>query len=235
VYCAVCNRELTQAEPMNKVGPDILCTTCNNKRFGLRQTKTGDSVLDEIGLNIPGLVVLRGKQEREIGRLMQDASAKEEHRRVERKRQMQSGELNCEVPVAKILYKVGILQRELYIEMKKYQRQSGTTFFDTIARFNLIDPNRLAALMSENTGIPFLQVDDLPVDQSAKNLLSRDTIQMYLIIPMSKQTETLNLAVVNPYDKEAIDDAEKITGLEISPVICTYNAFLAAYQRNYAQ
>jgi hypothetical protein len=38
--------------------------------------KSGDPVLDQIGLDIPGLVVLRGKEQRQMGRMLKDVTAK---------------------------------------------------------------------------------------------------------------------------------------------------------------
>jgi hypothetical protein len=233
MYCQDCNREITIQEPINKVGRDILCSDCYNARFGLG-AQTGDPILDAIGLNIPGLVVLKGKQEREIGRLMQDASAKEEHKRVERKHQQQAGEVNCEIPVAKLLAKAGLLQREVYIEMKKYQRQTQTSIFDALIKYNIGTPDQVSQMMSEDTGIPYMQHEELPIDPtSTKNIISKEMMQMYLVLPLSKQGETLNLAVVNPYDRDAIEDVEKQTGLEISPVICTISSFNAAYGKHF--
>ncbi|TET36685.1 MAG: hypothetical protein E3J72_07980 [Planctomycetota bacterium] len=233
MFCQDCNRELLQTEPIQKVGYDLLCGDCYNIRFGYTNQKTGDNVLDEIGLNIPGLVVLRGQQEREIGRLMQDASAKDEHRRDERKEQQKSGEVNCEIPVAKLLAKAGILQREMYVKIKKFQRIEQKPIFEGLQHFQVVDPSQLAQMMSEATGIPFLQADELPVDPTGKALLSKETIQMYYVLPLSKQEETLNLAMVNPYDRDAIQDVERMTGLEISPVICTYPSWVASFQKHF--
>jgi hypothetical protein len=234
MYCQDCNREITIQEPINKVGRDILCGDCYNQRFGLG-AQTGDPVLDAIGLNIPGLVVLKGKQEREIGRLMQDASAKEEHKRVERKQQQEIGEVNCEIPVAKLLAKAGILQREVYIDLKKFQRQHQTSIFDALLKYNIGTPDQLGQMMSENTGIPYMQHEELPVDPtSTKGIISKEMMQMYLVLPLSKQGETLNLAVVNPYDRDAVEDVEKQTGLEVSPVICTITAFTGAFDRYFS-
>ena len=57
---------------------------------------------------------------------------------------------------------------------------------------------------------------------------------MYYVLPLSEQEETLNLAMVNPYDRDAVQDVEKMTGLEISQVICTYPAWIASFQKHFS-
>jgi len=78
-FCDTCGKTLAGESSINLVSGKIYCGKCYGEMRGTPEAKkTGDSVLDQIGLNIPGLVVLRGKEQREMGRMLKDVSAKKE-------------------------------------------------------------------------------------------------------------------------------------------------------------
>jgi hypothetical protein len=77
-FCDRCEKNLGEEPDIHLVTGKIYCGDCYAKIEGKKKRKTGDPVLDQIGLDIPGLVVLHGKDQRKMGRVLQDVSAKKD-------------------------------------------------------------------------------------------------------------------------------------------------------------
>lgn len=73
-FCDRCEKSLAEEANIHLVTGKIYCGQCFNKMQGKK--KTGDPVLDQLDINIPGMVVLRGKDQRDMGRMLKDVSAK---------------------------------------------------------------------------------------------------------------------------------------------------------------
>ncbi len=72
-FCDRCQKNLGEEPDVHLVEGKAYCGDCYEKMHG---QKSGDPVLDQLGLNIPGLVVLRGKEQRQMGRMLKDVTAK---------------------------------------------------------------------------------------------------------------------------------------------------------------
>jgi hypothetical protein len=76
-FCDRCEKTLAEEKDIHLVAGKIYCGKCYEKIQG-KKKRTGDPILDEIGFNIPGMVVLRGSDQRKMGRMLQDVSAKKD-------------------------------------------------------------------------------------------------------------------------------------------------------------
>ena len=76
-FCDACGKSLAGQQDMQLVSGKIYCSECHKKTLAPEDT-SGDPILDQIGLNIPGLVVLRGKDQRQMGRVLQDVHARKD-------------------------------------------------------------------------------------------------------------------------------------------------------------
>ena len=77
-FCDSCGKSLAKETDIHLVSGKIYCGKCFEEIDGNKIKTTGDSILDQIGIDIPGLVVLRGKEQRQMGRMLQDVSAKKD-------------------------------------------------------------------------------------------------------------------------------------------------------------
>jgi hypothetical protein len=80
-FCDRCEKNLGEESDVHIVEGKIFCGDCYEKTHA---QKSGDPVLDQIGLNIPGLVVLRGKEQRQMGRMLKDVTAKKHFKEEEK-------------------------------------------------------------------------------------------------------------------------------------------------------
>lgn len=79
----------------------------------------------------------------------------------------------------------------------------------------------LAALkaLSEQHGIPGLDLDQVCVKLSDLELLPREIAERHLILPVLSRGERLFVAMANPKEKKVIDELEFVTGKRVYPYV----------------
>jgi len=96
---------------------------------------------------------------------------------------------------------------------------------EIIAAFRFVMPGtdgerlseeRITHVVADDLGIPFVLPDPLKLDYK----LVTETFpgafsERHLVIPLSRDSTSLEVAVVNPYDRDLIDSIERFTGLEV--------------------
>ena len=82
-------------------------------------------------------------------------------------------------------------------------------------------------------GYAFVDLDRIRVDSSALETIPGSLAHQYRIIPVKKQDSTLYLALNNPRDLAALDDAALSASCRIIPVLATKEAIEQALQRYY--
>lgn len=80
---------------------------------------------------------------------------------------------------------------------------------------------RIAALkaLSEQHGIPGLDLDQVCVKLSDLELLPREIAERHLILPVLSRGERLFVAMANPREKKVIDELEFVTGKKVYPYV----------------
>jgi hypothetical protein len=78
-FCDGCGKSLAEEEDLHSEKGKIFCGQCFKKLHG--GGSADENILEQIGLNIPGLVIVRGKQERQMARMLKDVAAKKEHKK----------------------------------------------------------------------------------------------------------------------------------------------------------
>src|SRR5690606_5233260 len=79
----------------------------------------------------------------------------------------------------------------------------------------------LAALkaLSEQHGIPGLDLEQVCVNLSDLDLLPREIAERHLILPVLSRGERLFVAMANPKEKKVIDELEFVTGKRVYPYV----------------
>ncbi|HXS17404.1 MAG TPA: hypothetical protein VN764_09450, partial [Polyangiaceae bacterium] len=79
----------------------------------------------------------------------------------------------------------------------------------------------IAALraLSEQHGIPGLDLDQVCVKLSDLDLLPREIAERHLILPVLSRGERLFVAMANPREKKVIDELEFVTGKKVYPYV----------------
>ncbi|MBI3548221.1 MAG: Flp pilus assembly complex ATPase component TadA [Elusimicrobia bacterium] len=75
--------------------------------------------------------------------------------------------------------------------------------------------------VSVRLGIPYFTTFDGMLDLDASKLIPETAARKLLIAPIMKTEDTLMIGMVNPSDTDAIDEAARLSGLHVQPVMTT--------------
>jgi type IV pilus assembly protein PilB len=87
--------------------------------------------------------------------------------------------------------------------------------------------------LARQFGVPFVNLSDFNVAPEIARLISKSVARKHLLIPLNIAGPSLIVAMANPSDIAAIDDARMMTGYNIEPVVATKAAIEEAIERFY--
>jgi type IV pilus assembly protein PilB len=130
--------------------------------------------------------------------------------------------------IDKRLIKEGDLEKALSI-----QKEKGGSLSDILVGMGLISKNDLMMALSEELGIPPINLSRVKIDPSVIKLIPRKIARHYKIMPISKMGDTLSLAISDPLNIFALDDIKAFTGFKITPILTTEKDIVEALGQYY--
>jgi len=92
----------------------------------------------------------------------------------------------------------------------------------------------VAKVVAERAGVPFISLENYPVDAAAMVTVSAESARRYRALPIDFSDDRLVVAMEQPLDILALDDLRVLTGYNIKPVVATDSELEAAI-KNYSQ
>lgn len=132
-----------------------------------------------------------------------------------------------------LLVASGIITREQLSEALNAQRLEGGKLGDVLQKLGYVDEETIATLLSEQYGIPFIDLNGYEIEPSVINLIPSELCQKYELIPIKRTGSSLTVAMVDPTNVYSLDDIKFMTGLNIEPVIALESAIKEAIERYY--
>jgi len=101
------------------------------------------------------------------------------------------------------------------------QKEKGGRLSRILIEMGVVSEKDLVALLSENLGIPPVDLSRFEIDPSMARVISREIATHYEIVPISKIGNTVTIAIADPLNLFAAEEIKALTGLEIRPTIAT--------------
>jgi type IV pilus assembly protein PilB len=127
--------------------------------------------------------------------------------------------LSLKEKILKIFIDKHLLKEADLEKALKVQREKGGSLSDILVELGLISRDELMVALSQELGIPPINLSRYKIDPNVIKLIPKKIAKRYQIIPISKMSNTLVVAMVDPLNIFAIDDIKAITGFNISPII----------------
>ncbi|NOY43188.1 MAG: Flp pilus assembly complex ATPase component [Planctomycetes bacterium] len=102
-----------------------------------------------------------------------------------------------------------------------------------LVRRNLISAEQLGEALSEQFGVPYMEIVPESINPQVVRLLPEDLARSCQSIPVGVSGRTMQLAMVAPDDMNVICEAELITGYQIEPVVSLQGEIEAALDRGF--
>ena len=101
-------------------------------------------------------------------------------------------------------------------------REPGKLFERILVDRGTIDENQLAQAIAERNGLPYVDLDEFEIDESAEKLISRDDALRYRALPLAFDADgSLIVALADPLDGLAISDIAAITQSEVIATVAS--------------
>ncbi len=136
-------------------------------------------------------------------------------------------------PFGILLRDAGLVTQEQITAAQRIQQELGGKLFDILIREGHLKREELHSLMSRQGGVAALSLAHFTLDRELTNILPRDVVVKHFVLPIDKLGRLLTVAMVCPVDMDAIAEIQKVTGLRVKPMLCTYEDFLGVVQKHY--
>lgn len=137
--------------------------------------------------------------------------------------------------ITKILLEKKLLKPSDLESALSIQREKGGALSDILVRLGLVLKDDLMVIMSEELGIPLINLSHYKVEGNVIKLIPKKIARHYKIIPVSIMGATLTVAMADPLNVFAMDDIKTLTGFKINPVITSEKDISEAIDRYYEE
>jgi type IV pilus assembly protein PilB len=129
----------------------------------------------------------------------------------------------------------GWVTQEQLDEAKKVQQQTGNKDLGAvIINLGFAGEREVQHARAQEQGLPFVDLDNVPVDNSAVNVVPERIAKMHSVMPVKKEGTALWLAMSNPGNLQALDDVRLASGLMVKPAMALQGAIEDAIKKYYA-
>jgi type IV pilus assembly protein PilB len=135
--------------------------------------------------------------------------------------------------IGELLVQKNMLSAEQLQRAKEEARLSGTRVGLQLTKLGYMEEEDLASAISEQFGVPAINLDEFEVDSDVIRLIPEDVAVKHIIVPINRAGSTLILATSDPSNIFAIDDVKFLTGYNVEVVVAAEEAIRRAIEKYY--
>gem|GEM_PF-6639816 len=128
-----------------------------------------------------------------------------------------------------LLLREGVIDEERLNRALSVQKETQKRIGRVLVELNFISEEKICEVLSHQLNIPKVDIKDIEFSFFDKRLLS--IIKRKRILPISKNNNSIILAMSDPLDVITMDDIRRITGCDVKPVITTESQMDEAIKR----
>jgi type IV pilus assembly protein PilB len=128
--------------------------------------------------------------------------------------------------IADTLVEDGLLSARQMGELLEQQKKEGTRLLKLLLDKSYVSEQDMAVSIGRVLNVPPVNLPRITIPLEVADLLPREVAHNYKILPVSRLENKLFLAMADPLNVLAIDDARRITKLEVAPLIASEKAIL---------
>jgi len=115
-----------------------------------------------------------------------------------------------------------ITQEQLDQALAEQRRQNHVKRIgEVLISMRYLSEQTLLDVLSRQLGCPLVDLNSVPPDMEALQLVSSEFARRHFLLPLSQTDHTLTVAMANPLDIQSIDDLKLLTGFNIEPVLAS--------------
>jgi len=124
--------------------------------------------------------------------------------------------------IGDLLRSRGLLtEKHLHVAMTE-QAVTGDLLGEVLVKLGFVTPGDLAVALAEQSGLEFVDLEDLNISREALRLVPRDTADKLEFLPLFVDKDLLSIGIINTTNLRAIDFATKLMG--VPPRVCVVDS-----------
>ncbi|UCD84207.1 MAG: type IV-A pilus assembly ATPase PilB [Deltaproteobacteria bacterium] len=135
--------------------------------------------------------------------------------------------------LGELLVRKNMIKPEQLQAALREQKASGGRLGTALTKLGLVEENELTKILSEQYGIPSINLDEIDIPGDALELIPQDVAMKYQVIPVNRAGSTLVVAAADPTNVGTIDAIRFKTDLDVDIVIASEGAIKRAIDRYY--
>ena len=141
--------------------------------------------------------------------------------------------LNNRKRLGDLLSEAGLITRDQLDKALTVQKKTGERLGKVLINLGYITENNIIEVLEFQLGVPHLELAGLVLAREVVATIPVALAERYQIIPVKKEGRRLTLAMVDPTNFFAIDDARMASGCEVEPVIAAEQEIMRAISQYY--
>ncbi len=137
------------------------------------------------------------------------------------------------VKLGEMLVRAGMISPEQLDEALEAQKTNGEKLGFNLIRLGYVKEDEITQLLSEQYGVPSINLRHFEIDESVINLIPSEVAQKYLVLPVNRTGATLTISMADPTNVFAMDDIKFMTGYNVEPVVASEIAIREAIEKYY--
>jgi type IV pilus assembly protein PilB len=135
--------------------------------------------------------------------------------------------------LSELLLKTNLITQEQLDQALQVQKDKGGKLSSILLELSFIKESDLIATLSQKLGLPLIDVKRYKIDPDVLKLIPIDIARNYQILPISRMSDIITLAMADPLNIFAIDHVETLTGYKINPIIASTQDILQTIEAVY--
>lgn len=137
--------------------------------------------------------------------------------------------------IGEILIESGELSEEQLLEALKQSKKTGTPIGSMLVSLGYISIEQLKNALSKQQGIQHVIASQLNIPESTVRILPEDFVRENRLFPLNSDGKVLEIGMVNPNNKKAINEIVYLTGLRPKVFLMSYMEFKSCMTKYYGR
>jgi len=107
--------------------------------------------------------------------------------------------------LGEILYKSGLVEKQALVDAIKASQKNGKRLGETLVELGLVTEDNVSKAIAHQFGLDYIDLDKQSIPQNILNLIPREVVTKYGVIPLSSENGRLKLIISDPLDLDMLD------------------------------
>ena len=137
--------------------------------------------------------------------------------------------------IGEVLIEMGLIDEEQLFDALVTSKKTGTPIGSILVQKDYISLETLKNVLAAQKGMEAVATSQLKLDSAVLSVLPDDFIKLNMVLPIAYDGKNLVVGMVNPSNKNVINDIVYLTGLKPRVMLITHYEFLQCIKQYYSE